>query len=503
MGEKRIISDKEQKEWYTGCPVLITRNTITETDGAVSYHVSVLPCSAIKIGKLEIRTFFSDARRAPVDVSVYTIDMDSDSYLPCPETAVYAHAVVEKVYDTDHTPVWSKGDAEPLNLPEQEILWQTDPLYAQLRRECEGIVQPVYRPDTVDGGWRCTCGHINLNDRTVCGACNADHKWLLSHFDPEFLQKQQAVYEELQAKTPEKKKVNYKNEKDREDQRKMILILSTIATAAIFVILLFTLILPSIRYSNAEKALIAGDYDTAITAFSDLGGFRNAKTRMADAVYKKAQYLTGLDEVYLVTSEECPWFSITEDGLLSFRKDKYVGSWEHFIVPDMVDGIIVRELDRNFFLNCKEIVTVTLSDCIEVLGEQTFFNCEALTAVYFGSGIQTLGPRTFINCYSLVNIVIPDTVTSIGLRAFNSCTNLKNVTLGSGITELPSYLFSCCYALEEVTMRSPITKIASFAFSECPSMKKLTVAGTKTQWDAVIIEEENTILETVEIVLSN
>ncbi|MBP3393313.1 MAG: leucine-rich repeat domain-containing protein, partial [Lentisphaeria bacterium] len=220
----------------------------------------------------------------------------------------------------------------------------------------------------------------------------------------------------------------------------------------------------------------------------------------ADATYQKAQALTGLSEVYLTTTAESPWLTITEDGILSLRKDDYTGSWDPFVVPDMVDGIIVRGLDKNFFLNCKDMVSVELSDCLEVLGEQTFFNCESLTTVKFGANLHTLGPRTFINCYSLKEITIPDTITKIGLRAFNSCTGLRKVTLGCGITKVPSYLFSCCYSLEQVVFCAPITAIDEFAFSECPALEQITYGGTEAEWNAVVIGEENEALNDAEVV---
>ena len=112
----------------------------------------------------------------------------------------------------------------------------------------------------------------------------------------------------------------------------------------------------------------------------------------------------GFEEVNMTDSTRSPWFSITEDGILSFRKDLYEkakGTWAHFVVPDMVDGVIVRELDRNFFLNCSSLAVVTISDCVEVLGEQAFYNCESLHTVHFGANTREIGPRCFINCPAL------------------------------------------------------------------------------------------------------
>ncbi len=501
MEDRKIVSDREQKEWYTRCPLRITGNTITKGNDGTFLRIAMLPCTDTVIAKIEVRAAFADARRAPLDTLSYTVRPEDSGELPCPENAVYVVTTVENVYGADDGLLWSRGNSKPAVLPAQEILWQTDPLYEQLRRECEGIVKPVYRPDTIDGGWRCTCGHINLTESGRCGACGADHEWLITHFDPEFLKRQQAVYEDLKAASPEKKKVVYRNEKMREDQRKMYLLLGGIGAVIILVVLLFVLVIPSVRYSNAVKALEAGEFAKAAAVFADLGGFRDAEERVGEAVYRKAQAMTGLDSVNPVTTAECPWFAITEDGVLSMRKEKYTGSWEHFVIPDMVDGVIVRELSKSFFLNCDEMIEVTLSDCLEVLGEQTFFNCASLRKVHFGKSITAIGARAFINCTSLTEIVIPDTVTEIGLRAFNSCTNLRNVSLGSGITKLPSYVFSCCSSLEQVFLRGIVTEIGAYAFSECPAVKTITYSGTAEQWnDVVIAPEDNDILSEVTVI---
>lgn len=499
---QKIRSDKDVHEWYPLCPCQVRKNTVYETDGRVYLSVTTAILTAGHVTALHVTIEPTDARRQPLPAIRTSIPVGRNSEktapIPLPDTAMYVHTTIDAVYDGERA-IWERADRSPANLPEQAMLWQTDPLYAQLRRECEGIVEPVYQPDTIDGGWRCTCGQINLADREDCCRCHGNRAWMESHFDREYLAEKNNAYVELAQKTPDRK-VNYRNDKDRADRRKMIAILASFAAAIALIVCTFTLIIPSVRYSKADTALANGDYDAAITGFTALGSFRDAAARAVDATYQKAQNMTGLDEVYLVTTEDCPWFSITEDGVLSMRKDDYKGSWEEFVVPDLVNGIIVRELDRNFFLNCKELQTVVLSDCIEVLGEQVFYNCDALTAVRFGKNLKTIAPRAFINCVSLTSITIPDTVETIGLRAFNSCTALTDVTLGRGITEIPSYLFSCCYKLRRVNCLGTITTVGDFAFSECPALEKLYVpAGC--DWNAVAIGSDNDDLSHTEIVV--
>ncbi len=499
---KKIRSDKETHEWYPLCPCQVRKNTVYETDGKVYLSVTTAILTAGRVSGLHVTIEPIDARRQPLAAIHTTIALgqSAESTVPIllPDAAMYVHTVIDAVYDGDRA-IWERSDRAPAQLSEQTMLWQTDSLYAQLRRECEGIVDPVYQPDTIDGGWRCTCGQINLADRTDCCRCHGSRAWMESHFDRDYLAEKNAAYVELEKKTPGKK-VNYRNDKDRADRRKMLAILASFAAAIVLIVCTFTLIIPSVRYSKANTALANGDFDGAIAGFTELGSFRDAAARAVDATYQKARDMTGLDEVYLVTTDACPWFSITEDGILSLRKDDYTGSWEEFVIPDLVDGIIVRELDRNFFLNCKDLQTVVLSDCLEVLGEQTFYNCDALTEVRFGKNLKTISPRAFINCVSLTSITIPDSVEKIGLRAFNSCTALTDVTLGRGITELPSYLFSCCYKLRRVNCLGVITTIGDFAFSDCPTLEKLYVpAGC--DWNMVTIGSDNDDLSHAEIVV--
>jgi len=496
--EIKIISDREQKEYLPCCPVQVKQNTVTEENGTRQLKIVIVPCTDRTPMQCRLTLSFTDARRADAGTEEVTVPVGETAALPCPANAVYVHSRVEQVRQ-DETVLWERGDRAPLQLPEQAVLWQTDPLYGQIRRECEGVVQPVFRPDTLDGLWRCTCGQINLEETPVCGHCHTGRRWLEEHFDEAYLTEEKRLYDEMMAKNPAKK-VTVSRSKIESDRLKMIAIFSGMGAALLLIVLLVTLIIPSVKYSRADALLEEGDFDGAIALFTDLESFRNADERAADATYRKAQHMTGLSDVYLTTSAKEPWYSITEDGVLSFRKDDYTGSWDLFVVPDMVDGVIVRELDRNFFLNCKDLVSVVLTDCLEVLGEQTFFNCESLTTVHFGANLHTLGPRTFINCYALTDITVPDTITKIGLRAFNSCTSLRSVHLGSGITSVPSYLFSCCYSLERVSFGAPITAVDEFAFSECPRLEKIYYPGTASDWKAVKIGEENQALESVEIV---
>ena len=501
----RIVSEREMKEWLPLCPVQVKKVRVVQNTAESNPEVTVIsvPCGGFGVKSYTADIELQNQRRERIGVIENAVLTAGES-APIPTDAAqttYAYVTVKSV-SRENGEVWENTTGgRGILLPEQEVFWQTDPLYEQIRRECDGVVDAKYRPDTVDGGWRCACGQVNLEESDTCGGCGCSRNWLKEHLDPAYLAERKQM-DDTRSEA-QRKKQKKKQETRLSDKAKAILIFAGFIAAAVLIVLTFTQFIPGYRYSKAVKLADAGEFDEALTIFYDLDGFRDSVQQIADTNYRKAQHLTGLEEVNMTTSVESPWFEITADGVLSFKKDPYEkagGTWTHFVIPDVVDNIAVRELDRNFFMNCKEMTAVTISDCVEVIGEQAFYNCDALAIVNFGKNIREIGPRAFINCISLTEMEIPDTVTTLGLRAFNNCIGLKKVVLGSGITKIGAYQFSLCVELEWITLKSPVTAIDEFAFSECADLRKIFCRFPESDWIEPELGEGNEIYESLEVV---
>lgn len=516
----RVLSDREQREWIAGCPVRVrrVRLSIPGPDDAPVLAVSFVPCGGFSVTSVLAKAALTDARQRPLcdlDVSFapeketrgepssfpLTVGKTEEAL---PSKAAYAYVTVREVRYGEgrvwENPSLEKGEV----LPDQAVIWQTDPHYEAIRHVCAGVVSAGYYPDApTEGSWRCACGQVNLAGEGTCGGCGVEKAWLDEHFAPAYLEKEtqalQKAASEEKKRGGERKTRKKRREEGLSDFAKFCLILAS-AVVVVLGIVLAPTVMHAVRYARGERLLEEGSFDEAIALFRELGGFSDAPDRLYEASYKKAQEMTGLEEVRMVESAAYPCYSITEDGVLSFRKDDYGGDWEEVYLPDVVDGVVVRELDKNFFLNCKEMKEVTLPDTLETLGEQTFFNCTALTAIHFGKNVREIGARCFINCTSLTALTVPDTVEKLGLRAFNSCQSLTEVTLGAGITTLSSYLFSDCRSLARVTLLAPVTSIGEYAFSACSSFQELVYPGTAEDWAKVTIGEENDALLSAKIV---
>ena len=483
----RVVSERETREWIPGCPVQIKKLRIEEPSpgSGLTLTVTAVPCGKFGPVSFTADLTYQNARRETVGKAEglsFVTGEAAPAEIPFPD-AVYARAVIRSARTKSGTE-WTNPDGSAgIVPPGQKVLWQTDPLYETIRRECEGTVEARYEPDEIDGAWRCACGQINLGDSDACGGCGCSRSWLKDHFDRDYLEKKRAEYAARAEHEPEAvKKLRVPGDRDR---LRAGLILGAALAVIALAVLTVKVFVPSARYSHAVKLAEAGEYERAEAVFSSLGDFRDAPDRLRAAVYDHARAITGLDEVNMTTNAASPWFSIDENGVLSFRKDLYEKSkngWNNFTVPDMVDGIMVRELDRNFFINCKEMTVVTLSDCLEVIGEQAFYNCETLHTVNFGKSLREIGPRAFINCYALETLEIPDSVEKLGLRAFNNCTGLRRIVLGKGITRVGDYTFALCTSLKSVTFCSPLTGVGTGAFAGCVSLEKLFCRFSEEEW---------------------
>ena len=82
-------------------------------------------------------------------------------------------------------------------------------------------------------------------------------------------------------------------EKKAKQKRNRIIALCTVGVIAIgiFLVILFTSIIPGSKYDDAKKLMNAGKYEEAYAAFSELGNFKDSESLCLDIKYKEAKEL--------------------------------------------------------------------------------------------------------------------------------------------------------------------------------------------------------------------
>ncbi|MCI7606775.1 MAG: leucine-rich repeat protein [Spirochaetales bacterium] len=209
-------------------------------------------------------------------------------------------------------------------------------------------------------------------------------------------------------------------------------------------------------------------------------------------------------------------------------------------IPYSIEGIAVKAIGNNAFLNCSNLLKITIPETVTSMGTSVFANCRGLQSAVINANVNTLDENTFNSCDALKSIslsstiteikgvmlgnlqnlesitvsennpylkaeygvlyskdstrlihypakkegegyVIPSTVTIIEGQAFRFCRNLKSVTIPDNVTEIKVQAFSGCSNLTSIDIPNKVTIIGSYAFDGCTSLNSsITIPGTVT-----------------------
>ncbi len=468
----KLISIRDQNRWTPGCPVFVRRVSVfLKEDGEYSIVCGYDSCSESPAGSFTADCTVYDSYGRNIRTVSGMLFEDGTAALDGITGASYATVEV-----TEAAGVWKASGEEPVEIDPPETVWDTDSLPEPLRSAAKKDGRLRYRPKKIKNGWICSCGHLNLETNGKCSGCGTGYAVNFPSGAPGA--DADGSPEDGDGTSENTLKQKLTSDTGRLSARFAGLAAAVLALVAVAVVMFILFAVPEIRYINARNDFGKGNYRESADGFAALGEYKDSTAMLDKALRYLYRDMTGLDmdpsELYVTSSEEEPWYSITEDGVLDFSRDKYDGS--SIVIPHIVDGTVVRELSKSCFINCT-FESVVLPATLRVIGEQSFMNCRQLKQIRISSGIEAIGPRAFVNCSTLETVVIPDNVTSIGPRAFNNCTGLKSLTLGKGITVIPAYSFSNCKALEAVKIAGNVGSVGEYAFEGCVSLSEVTFPG--------------------------
>ena len=72
-----------------------------------------------------------------------------------------------------------------------------------------------------------------------------------------------------------------------------------------------------------------------------------------------------------------------------------------------------------------------------------------------------------------------------------------------GVKKISSYAFAECDKVTEVRIGDVVTEIGNSAFAGCVTLKRIHFLGTKAEWNAIHIGENNDALKDVEIICTD
>ena len=134
---------------------------------------------------------------------------------------------------------------------------------------------------------------------------------------------------------------------------------------------------------------------------------------------------------------------------------KYIGDETVLTLPESYDGVPIRSIAKECFLN-SSVTSVTVPDSYTSVGSYAFYGCK-----------------------DLMQISLPETISLIGMGAFAKSGLVAADLSETKITAVPSYLFSGCASLESVSLPSNAESIGEAAFAES-GIESVTIPASVT-----------------------
>lgn len=136
---------------------------------------------------------------------------------------------------------------------------------------------------------------------------------------------------------------------------------------------------------------------------------------------------------------------------------------------------------------CSEIKKITIADGATSIGFCAFLNCKNLKSVKLPDSLTYIGNYAFAGCNVLANVELPDSLTSIGNYAFWYCYLITKVAIPNGVVTIGEGAFEGCSLITSVTIPKSVTSIDKDAFNECSNIMSVYYAGSKNDWEEIII----------------
>ncbi len=250
---------------------------------------------------------------------------------------------------------------------------------------------------------------------------------------------------------------------------------SVLISLAVIITASLMLIAP-VKYSIAENHYENGNFEKAAELFSEIPDYKNSKDILSD-IYAAFSEKEG--KIISCSALE-PWFTVNDNGAISFVRSKYSGKG-NITIPDVFDEVTVKTIAPNAFKNFAVLKSVTLPSELSSIGTYAFYGCKNLESINIPESVTSISPYAFKDCTSLKTINIPDNLTVINAYVFSGCESLEFPSLPDTITKIDSSAFMGCTSFKEIVLPKNIKTVGAFAFSACSNLRNVNIPATLTE----------------------
>lgn len=150
----------------------------------------------------------------------------------------------------------------------------------------------------------------------------------------------------------------------------------------------------------------------------------------------------------------------------------------------------VTSIEDNSFINCTNLIRITIPNGVTSIDYQAFQGCSNLKIVQLPTTLTSIGYGAFSGCKGLEYINMPYGITSIGYSALRNCFSLRAIELPRSLTSIGDYAFGSCTSLQIVYTYPPFseTLMQSNSFFYTPSnLRFLVYQGALSSWQSATL----------------
>ncbi len=168
-------------------------------------------------------------------------------------------------------------------------------------------------------------------------------------------------------------------------------------------------------------------------------------------------------------------------------------------IPAEIDGLPVVSVEREAFVSCWDLVTMTVDPAntyleavddvlyTEDMSVLIWYGCKPTESFTVPSSVQTIEGYAFYDNKTLTTVTLPEGLTTIGRDAFGFCYNLTTLELPSTLKTIDSWAF--CYAgLTSLEIPEGVTSIGSGAFQGV-KFTEFTIPSSMTYLDGLMFTD--------------
>ena len=122
-----------------------------------------------------------------------------------------------------------------------------------------------------------------------------------------------------------------------------------------------------------------------------------------------------------------------------------------------------------------KVERVKIEKSVTAIDKEAFLECKNLAAIDIPESVERIGESAFNGCTGIKAIELPKSVTQIEEGAFGKCTEMITLKIGEGIKEIQSAAFSDCVKLTDVFVYAKELPVTSSEAFKDTDVKQITL----------------------------